>query len=64
MYTAYALQAARRWGTTLLTMQGKGHTDGIVACISVALSNLTSHATPAPLPATGEAVRRQVMARV
>ena len=48
----------------MLTMQGKGHTDGIVACISVALSNLTSHATPAPLPATGEAVRRQVMARV
>ena len=63
MHTAYTLQAAQRWGMTLLTMQGKSHTDGIVACISVALGNLTSHAAPAPPPATSEAVGREVMPR-
>ena len=54
MYTAHAPQAALRWGMTLLTMQGKGHTDGIVACVSAALSNLTSHAAPAPPRAVTE----------
>ena len=37
MCTACAPQAARRWGMNLLTMQGMGHTDGIVACIGLAL---------------------------
>ena len=39
---------------TLLTMQGEGHTGGIVACIGLALGNLTSYATPAPPPAATE----------
>ena len=39
---------------TLLIMQGKGHTDGIVACVSAALINLTSHAAPAPPRAVTE----------
>jgi len=38
----------------LLTMQGMGHTDGIVACIGLALGNLTSYAAPAPPPAATE----------
>ena len=54
-------RAARRWGVTLLTMQGKGHTDGIVACVKVALNNLTVHAAPAPHPGAAEAVQRQVV---
>ena len=57
-------RAARRWGVTLLTMQGKGHTDGIVACVKVALNNLTAHAAPAPHPGAAEAVQRKVATRL
>ena len=57
-------RAARRWGVTLLTMQGKGHTDGIVACVKVALNNLTAHAAPAPHPGAAGAAQRKVVTRL